>query len=122
MTMLVSLSKKCWKCGEQCLDPELLLVAWGSAWGLELLLGLGDVVARTRSASDAVLEFIGVAVRGAGTAQREILRLPRIRLVFLMLLDGIGDETTAGGVVEAMITTRELPREGLSIMRIAVAR
>ncbi len=90
--------------------------------GLELLLGLGDVVARTRSARDAMLEPIRVAVRWAGTAQREIPRLPRSRLDSLMLLDGIGEETTAGGVVGAMITTRELPREGLSIMRIAAAR
>jgi hypothetical protein len=46
MTMLLSLSKKCRKCGEQCVDPELLLVARGSAWGdLELLLGLGGVAA-----------------------------------------------------------------------------
>jgi hypothetical protein len=46
MTMLLSLSKKYPKCGEQCLDPELLLVARGIAWrGLELLLGLGGVAA-----------------------------------------------------------------------------
>ncbi len=32
MTMLLSLSKKCRKYGEQCLDPERLLVARGRAW------------------------------------------------------------------------------------------
>ncbi len=92
--------------------------------GLELLLGLGDVVSQTRSARDAVLELIRIAVLGAGTGQRRILRLPqaRSRLVSLMLLDSIGEEATAGGVVGAMITTRVLPREGLTIVRVAAAR
>jgi hypothetical protein len=122
MTMLLSLSKKCRKCGEQCLDPELLLVARGSAWGRELLLGLGDVVARTCSARNAVLELIRVAVLGAGTAQREVLRTPHSRLDSLMLLDSIGEEAAAGGVVGAMITAWKWPREGLAIMRMATAR
>jgi hypothetical protein len=42
--------------------PEILLVARGVLGGLELLLGLGDVVARIHSARDAKLELIRIAV------------------------------------------------------------
>jgi hypothetical protein len=38
--------------------------------GLELLLGLGDVVARTRSARDAVLELMRVAVLEASAVEQ----------------------------------------------------
>ncbi len=80
---------------EQCVDPELLLVARGSAWGRELLLGLGDVVARTRSARDALLELIRVAVLGAGTGQRQILRLPQGCLAIPILRAVVVDPTPA---------------------------
>jgi hypothetical protein len=120
--MLFSLSKKCQKCGEQCLDPDLLLVARGSAWGSS---SFSDSAMLKREHVVLVMQCLNLSWSqcvGVGTAQREILRLPRIRLVALMLLDGIGEEATAGGVVGAMITTRELPGEGLSTMRIVAAR
>jgi hypothetical protein len=101
------------------MDPELLLIARGSAWGRELLLGLGDVVARTRSARGALLELIRVAVLGAGTGQRHILRLPQGCLAIPILLTGIGEETTSRCIIGVMITARNLPGVSLGVLRFA---
>ncbi len=52
------------------MGPELLLGAQGSAWGVEVLLGLGDVGARIRSARDAKLELVRIAVLEASAVEQ----------------------------------------------------